>query len=169
MNIYVMGQSSILGLAGAADGLFSLAVNNLIPVTTSTMTSSSTKTPQNAGWTFYEGLSSGADVAARGVLIAGNNEAVVNVKPKFFAVATAGAECGALITNLDWADNNLSSYEWMAVGTSSTPAYFVTGVLNSSQTDANDPFNPASGSPFANMVTKAVCWDADYNAGLNPF
>ena len=163
MNIWNIGQSTLAQIVTSTDGLFTLAVNNIIPSTTSTQTSSSTRTVSNACFTVYEGMTSGADIASRGgVLVAGNNEAVVEVKPQFFPVATKGAECAALVTSLNWAESNLESYEFIAVATQGGTQYFVTGVLNSPQTQANDPFAKSE-------VQGAACWNAGFLPGLNPF
>ena len=163
MNIYNLGQGAMASLVSKNDGLFTLAVNNLIPSTSSTQSSSSTQTESNAVFTLYEGFTSGASIeSSGGVLIAGNNEAVTEVKPQFFPVATMGAECAALVTALGWADENLTNYEFVKVVTQGGLRYFVTGVLNSTQTQANDPFTKSE-------VVSATCWNANYADGLNPF
>lgn len=163
MNIYTLGQTSLVSMLSATDGLFTLAVNNVIPSTTSTQTSSSTQITSNQCFTLYEAISSGSKISGYGgVLTGGNNTAVVEVKPHFFPVATAGAECAAQVTDLGWADSNLTDYEWIALNTQAGIQYFVTGVLNSSQTQANDPFAKSE-------VVRAACWAAGYAEGLNPF
>lgn len=102
-----------------------------------------------------------------GSLVGGTSAPVTNVHPAYFPVATKGSECAATVTNLSWADNNLyAGYEWFAVNTASgTTTYFVSGILNSSQTQANDPFDPAD----APGVVSACCWNGDYTVGLQPF
>lgn len=96
--------------------------------------------------------------------IAGTSQPAMNVQPEFYPVATKGAEAGCTVTTLAWADKNLEAgYEWVQLGSS---AYFVSGVMNSSQTLANDPFDASKGG--AGIVTSAN-WNAAYNQGVNPF
>ena len=78
-----------------------------------------------------------------------------------------GSECGAVCDSLNWADDNLfAGYEYMLIErTSATDAlYFVSGILNSSQTLSNDPFTVAVKS-----FQFGACWNAEYAVGLNPF
>ena len=100
-----------------------------------------------------------------GTLVGGTSSPVTNVHPAYFPVATKGAECAALVTDLSWADSNLfAGYEYFLVETKNgTTSYFVSGILNSSQTEANDPFERAKG--FA----AGCCWSGDYTVGLQPF
>lgn len=94
---------------------------------------------------------------------------VQSVAPSFFPVATAGAECGAVVKNLSWADQNLlTGYDSVLVNPSAAAAdqrYFVTGILNSSQTQANDPF---SSTTYPDVVS-ACCWAGNFVSGVNPF
>jgi len=155
MDILISTGTGVATFAATNAGKFTLAVNQLIPIGLN----SSTKIADN--WTVYVGMCDG-DYSSLGNIVAGNNSAVVEVKPKYFPVATKGAECAALVSTLDWADVNLTDYEYLQL---SATSYFVTGVLNSSQTQANDPFN-SSDSPG---VTSACCWNGGYVEGLNPF
>lgn len=134
-------------------GKFTLAVNAFIPNSTST-----TKSITTTCWTAYITAKDGS--FGYGLLVGGNNSPVMDVQPQYFPVATKGAECGAVVSNLAWADNNLSNYEFVHFGTGK---YFVTGVLNSSQTQANDPFD-ATDSPG---ITTACCWAGNYKEGLS--
>jgi len=157
MNIIEMTVAQVVTAAGTADGKFGLAVNQLIPSATSTSPSTT-----NGTFTVYESIVAGSSLTARGLAIAGNNTAVLEVKPSFFPVATKDSECAALVSSLDWADSNLSNYEYVQVAAS---LYFVTGILNSTQTQANDPFAPAQ----LGQGGSAVCWSGTYTEGLNPF
>ena len=156
MDIFLLKQSEVSSLAATATGKFNLAVNKVIPSANSTTVSTT-----NTIYTIYQSLQASGGIK-NGVQIAGDNDPVVDVTPKFFPVATAGAECAALVSSLNWADNNLGTYEYIKLGSSS---YFVTGVLNSSQTQANDPFNSTDSPGFVS----GSCWAADYAPGLNPF
>ena len=99
-----------------------------------------------------------------GTKIGGTSNPVKSVQPAYFPVATAGAECAALVGSLDWADSNLmTGYEFVQVNNSATPLYFVSGVLNSGETDYNNPFE--TGGDFK----KGACWAGDYAIGINPF
>lgn len=106
------------------------------------------------------------DGALPGALVGGTSAPVTNVHPAYFPVATKGAECAAYVDDLSWADNNLyAGYEYFVVTAGSgRVTYFVSGILNSSQTEANDPFASSQpGSPVA------CCWNGDYTVGLQPF
>jgi len=108
-------------------------------------------------------MSDGAYTNATGIaVVGGTNAPVVDVKPQYFPVATKGSECAALVSTLSWADSNLTNYDFLQLDAST---YFVTGVLNSSQTQANDPFN----STDAPGILSGCCWLSDYKSGVNPF
>lgn len=96
--------------------------------------------------------------------IGGNNVPVRQVAPSFFPVATYGSECSAVVDSLSWADLNLEKgYE---VAILSATKWFVSGVLNSTQTQANDPFgSQGEGQGF---ITGA-CWSGTYQSQMNPF
>lgn len=92
---------------------------------------------------------------------AGTSVPVVNVQPAYYPKAIKGAECAAHVSTLDWANENLNQgYQWCKTGA----GYFVAGVLNSTQTDANDPF--ASTDILTNQV---ACWKEEYGISINPF
>lgn len=113
---------------------------------------------------FYYETAEGNAISGAGTRVAGNSVPVENVNPSFYPVATAGSECAAILsTSLAWADTNLmAGYEWsLLIDGGATPAnsrYFVSGVLNSSQTLANDPFVKPT------LIT-ASCWDMPYIDG----
>lgn len=92
---------------------------------------------------------------------AGTSDPAENMNPSFFPVATEGSECAAIVNNKRWADVNLEAgYEWALVPTSGNVAqYFVSGVLNSSQTEANDPFAQSE-------IVSAACWVGDFEQGV---
>lgn len=112
---------------------------------------------------FVEEQAENQAILLTGSKVAGTSDAIENLSPSFFPVATMGAECAAIISDLAWADKNLDTgYEWAYVTDSpfSKVLIFVSGVLNSSQTDANDPFADP-------LVISASCWDALYQQGMN--
>lgn len=120
----------------------------------------------NSSSVAYVILSETADGNSKftGSSIAGTSQPAMNVQPEFYPVATKGAEAGCTVSSLSWADKNLEAgYEWIQLGSGS---YFVSGVMNSSQTLANDPFDASKGG--AGIVTSAN-WNAAYNQGVNPF
>lgn len=89
-----------------------------------------------------------------GLVLGGDSKPVVEIQPSYYPKAIMGAECGAIVTDLSWADSNLyDGYQFFPTAR----GYFVAGVLNSSQTDANDPF--ASSLILLNQV---ACWREDY-------
>jgi hypothetical protein len=92
--------------------------------------------------------------------------------PGYFPVATKGSECAAVVSSLTWANKNLfPGYEFIWLLFSATPAsnrYFVSGVLNSSQTQANDPFG-TQGQADGLLAGQAACWASGYTDGLNPW
>lgn len=78
----------------------------------------------------------------------------------FYPYATAGAECAAVVTSLDWANKNLAEdYEYVKL----TGAYFVSGTLVSSESEFNDPF--ATGADFVG----GGCWASTHAIGVQPF
>lgn len=158
MDIFLANASELSTEATTNAGKFNLAVNQFIP--NEGQRAASRVVAGEVCYTCYIGMQDTSWAA--GTKVAGNNSATVEVKPKYFPVATKGAECGALVSTLDWADVNLSDYEYIQLGATS---FFVTGVLNSSQTQANDPFD-ASDSPG---IVSACCWNGGYAEGLNPF
>jgi len=94
----------------------------------------------------------------------GTGAPALNVQPDFYPVATKGAEAGCIVSTLSWADNNLEEgYEWVFL---EAGKYFVSGVMNSSQTLANDPFDAAKGG---DGIIDAACWASTYRSGVNPF
>lgn len=160
MDIYLASAGEIAAEIATNAGKFNVSVNQFIPNEGQVRTSQSKVAVDKVGFTCYIGMQDTAWSA--GTKVAGNNSAIVEVKPKYFPVATKGAECGALVSSLDWADVNLIDYEYIQLGTSD---FFVTGVLNSSQTQANDPFD-SNDSPG---IKSGCCWNGGYSEGLNPF
>lgn len=103
----------------------------------------------------------GNTIIASGTLYGGTSEPIDNINPSFFPVATKGAECAAIVSDLAWADSNLiEGYEFFeCTSTSGTPRFFVSGTLNSSQTLANDPFDDTNIIAVSN-------WALDYAEGV---
>lgn len=83
------------------------------------------------------------------------------VQPAYYPKAVKGSECAAQVLTLDWANENLEAgYQWLKTN----GGYFVSGVLNSTQTDANDPFSSADIVPG-----NVACWKEPYGVTYNPF
>lgn len=97
-------------------------------------------------------------------VLAGNSIPVLQCAPSYFPVATQGAECGAIVTTLGWADANLlKGYEFAKLA---TDVYFVSGILNSTQSLSNDPFDATKGGVG---FTNGACWSGTYSSQMNPF
>lgn len=105
-------------------------------------------------------------------VVAGTSDDEDVVTPAFYPVATKGAECAAICSSLTWADRNLEGgYEYIYLlysATAGAERYFVSGVLNSSQTLSNDPFG-TQGVAQGLISGQAACWDSVYSVGVNPF
>ena len=159
MDIKYVTNAEMVSATATNSGLFNVAVNCIIPAL-----GNPAGTKAAPVFTVYVYSSDGE---AEGTIVGGTSEPVRNVHPAYYPVATKGAECAAVVTNLSWADNNLAQgYEWFAFNTTSgTTKYFVSGILNSSQTQANDPFD----SSDAPGIVNGCCWAGDYTVGLNPF
>lgn len=96
-----------------------------------------------------------------GSLLGGTSEPVKQVQPSYYPKAIQGAECGAQISDLSWADKNLyDGYQFIPTGR----GFFVSGVLNSTQTDANDPFTAAE-----IVAGNVACWDENYEPSIMDF
>lgn len=94
-----------------------------------------------------------------GTLLGGDSNPVIEVQPSYYPKAIMGAECAAVVSSLSWADENLNDgYQFFPTAR----GFFVSGVLNSSQTDANDPF--AATEIVANQVS---CWKEAYSRTFN--
>lgn len=153
MKIYIQVQRTFV-TGSTNDDLFALAKNSVIPLgygaTSDEMVIYTSIEPNNARFL--------------GILAGGSSQPIQTVTPAYFPYATAGSECAAIVSTLDWADNNLAEgYEWLQLNNGAgTEAYFVSGVLTSSETQFNDPFAAAG-------FTKGCCWAGDYKIGVNPF
>lgn len=87
------------------------------------------------------------------------------VQPAYYPKAVKGAECAAHLTRLDWANENLEAgFQYVPTGV----GFFVAGVLNSTQTQANDPFDNAD---IVGLVgsKQVACWQDPYSVTINPF
>ena len=97
----------------------------------------------------------------------GSSVPLLVVQPSYYPKAMSGAECGAHLTSIDWANLNLhKGYQYVKTAR----GVFVSGVLNSTQTESNDPFDSADiiavtqgGEP------QAACWKEAYAVTYNPF
>lgn len=159
MEIHFLAPKVSLGRTSTINSgdLYQLATANVIP---SSKTASTVYLTQRvAGSTLF----GAADEYG------GNSQPAVSVAPVFFPFATAGSEVAALVGSLSWAHNNLElGFEYIQTDdTAATPAFFVTGVLNSSETDFNNPFE-ALGTKDGQVI-KAACWSSSFAPGLNPF
>lgn len=159
MDIKYLTNADMMSAVTTNAGKFNVAANSIIP---NLGAAAGSKTAPIFQLYVYQ-----SDGNVPGALVGGTSDPVQNVQPSYFPVATKGAECAAVVTNKSWADNNLmKGYEWLLLQTASgTTKYLVSGILNSSQTQANDPFD-STDSPG---VDSACCWDGDYTVGLNPF
>jgi hypothetical protein len=91
----------------------------------------------------------------------GTGQGEPEVNPQFFPYATEGAQCAAVVTTLDWANNNLEAdYEYIRCST----GYLVSGTLTSTETEFNNPFDTAGGQFIA-----GGCWGQVHQIGLQPF
>ena len=106
-------------------------------------------------------------VFAKANIIGGTSNPVEEVAPAYYPKAVMGAECAAHVSSLTWADQNLNTgYQYVKT----ERGYFVAGILNSTQTDANDPFDSTlifNGSQQGSK--QAGCWDEPYQVTFNPF
>jgi len=105
-------------------------------------------------------------------ILAGTSDDEDVCTPAFYPVATKGAECAAICSSLAWADRNLEQgYEYIYLlysATAGAERYFVSGVLNSTQTLSNDPFG-TQGVSQGLISGQAACWNSAYSVGVNPF
>lgn len=174
MDSYILTSTNFdkMTQSGTNDSLFNIAVNEF----TSALFDNGTK-PDDLQFTVYVeqaangvfgtvGTTASGDYTHKG---ASNSIPVTSVAPSYFPVATAGSECAAVVKSLSWADSNLlTGYDYILYNPKTTAAnqrYFVTGILNSSQTQANDPF---SSTTYPDVV-KACCWAGNFVSGVNPF
>jgi hypothetical protein len=159
MEIYFMDPSQILprGATINAGDLYQMATANMIPSAKNAMTVYLTQ--RVAGSTLFPSSQE----------YGGNSQPAVGVSPTYFPFATAGSECAALISDLSWAHNNLElGFEYILCDdTAGALSYFVTGVLTSSETEFNDPFEPLGTKNGAVVI--ASCWASSFAPGLNPF
>ena len=106
-------------------------------------------------------------IFAKANIVGGTSNPVENVAPAYYPKAVMGAECGAHVSSLTWADQNLNTgYQYVKT----ERGFFVAGVLNSTQTEANDPFTSSLLIAGSGQGTKQVaCWDEPYQVTYNPF
>ena len=167
MDVYLLDEIKMLALAQNSNSdKFNLAVNEL----TASMYNDGSK--DKTSFAVYVQQADNGQFGVTGtsyIQPISTSTPVRSVAPSFFPVATAGAECGAEVKNLSWADSNLlTGYDSVLLNPSSNAAsqrWFVTGILNSSQTQANDPF---SSTTYPDLVG-ACCWAGNFVSGVNPF
>lgn len=170
MDSYLLTSANFDAMAqnGTNDSMFNIAVNEF----TSALVWGGTKVDDIQFTVYVDQAANGTfgtvstDYTYKGAC---NSIPVTSVAPSYFPVATAGAECAAVVKSLSWADSNLlTGYDFVLYnpkGSSANQRYFVTGILNSSQTQANDPF---SSTTYPDVV-KACCWAGNFVSGVNPF
>jgi hypothetical protein len=161
MDIKILTLAELKTFCNTSQGLFTTAVNQFIP----TATASPSSVLNTTVTCYINVIDSGTTIP--GYLSAGNNNPILDVMPKYYPTATKGAECSAMVDNLSWADKNLTNYEYVLLSTAQGKiTYFVTGILNSSQTLANDPFGSQG---TTDGFLSGTCWNGQYTEGLNPF
>lgn len=93
----------------------------------------------------------------------GDNEAVEEVTPRYYAKAQMGQMAVAYVDSLDWADNNLLDYEFLKFQTSAAgnaARFVVSGILNVTTDESYDPFETGAGKGGDGIVGAAVCYAA---------
>ena len=174
MDSYILTGTNFDNMtqSGTNDSMFNIAVNEF----TVALTNDNSK-QDHLQFTVYVDQAANGQFGTSGTTTSGdytwqgasNSIPVTSVAPSYFPVATAGSECAAVVKSLSWADSNLlTGYDYILYNPKSAAAdkrYFVTGILNSSQTQANDPF---SSTTYPDVV-KACCWAGNFVSGINPF
>lgn len=154
MEIYKTTLRSV-GTMTQNDDLYCIAKNQVIPLGNGTGTTDFA--------ILYVNVKPDGLTQSIGVKIGGTSSPTQSVTPSYFPFATEGAECAAIVSSLSWSDNNLAAgYEYIQLNVGASIAYFVSGILTSSETDFNDPFTAAG-------FTQGCCWEGSYSVGLNPF
>jgi hypothetical protein len=96
-----------------------------------------------------------------GAVLGGDSQPVIETQPSYYPKAILGAECAAHVTDLTWADQNLyDGYQFVPTNR----GFIVAGVLNSTQTDANDPFDST-----LILTGQASCWKESYSRTFQIF
>lgn len=150
MKVLLVNVSAITALS-AAD-LYTLANANL-NVTANPDTSA-------ISGAFSVAASGQTVVDPRLGLYGGDSYPIVEVQPSYYPKAIKGSECAALVQSLSWADENLETgYQFIKCGTAD---FFVSGVLNSTQTQANDPFTKPD-------IISVACWQEAYSRTFQVF
>lgn len=88
-----------------------------------------------------------------GTTVGVDDEAILSPTPDFFPFATKGAEAAAKTTDLSWFELNMIDYEVVTYSISTTKYYLGFGVMNSSKTEFNDPFDTTKYG-----LSIAACW-----------
>lgn len=162
MKIYHLTEAEAVTAAQTDTGKWMLACNYLAP----SAYNQTSGTPELLVYLDQQtpgGFKNGSEIG-------GTSEPEETVSPSFFPVATKGAECAAVVTDLSWAEKNLfAGYEYVRIQDNGqgSPKFFVNGILNSSQTQANDPF--AATQSGITGPGDCACWAGDYIVGINPF
>ena len=82
-------------------------------------------------------------------VVGGDNATIPHVKPQFYPKAVAGKMCIAAVSALAWADENLTTYEYLKFNktTSGNAAwYLVHGVHAVTADESYNPFSGGTGS-----------------------
>lgn len=94
----------------------------------------------------------GTDYSTRGVLQGANNKAVKQVEPDYIPFMKKGCCYAGVVTNLNSANEELSSYQYIKLSGSSVK-FFVWGIANSTKTDF---YTPKVADETRSDVSKAV-------------
>lgn len=82
-------------------------------------------------------------------VVGGDNATIPHVKPNFYPKAVAGKMCVAAVSALSWADDNLTTYEFVKFHKTASPYnewYLVHGVH---AVTADESYNPLTGGSGA--------------------
>jgi len=159
MKIIQVANSAIAALSRGAD-LYTVSKAHYIPGVTA-----AAKLPVGTDYAYYfvDSFAQGQAVFDLTAPIAGTTVSEVAVSPSFYPVSTKGAECGAIVTSLAWADKNLfEGYEFIWLVSGANPRYFVNGICNFTTNEAYNPF-------VQTEVLNAAAWDSSHAVNVNPF
>ena len=159
MKIIGVTNTTIANRTGGAD-LYTIAKASFVP---GFNTTPGTPVAADLGYYYVSVYANGQGVFNLSTPVAGTTISELAVSPSFYPVSTKGAECGAIVNNLAWADRNLyEGYEFIVLIGAGAPRYFVNGVCNFTTNEAYNPFTQTE-------VVAVACWDASHEVGVQPF
>lgn len=102
-------------------------------------------------------------------VIGGDNATIPHVKPNFYPKAVAGKMCVAAVSSLSWADENLTTYEFLKfnkTATGNAPWYLVHGVHAVTADESYNPLTGGAGSTKDGRIEAGAAGDlyATYDA-----